>query len=146
MNLGILTLVCREIITVKSLKSKKWSWALSLFYYVSREMWLATQESLFAQTNQDFAFSHTRQNSKMFNISSKYFSFFNNKPPARWATHTRRDILTCYSCSHYSSMVRTNIITRSVKLRENTNFLVVNHKKYGIRCKNKENLFHAIWR
>ena len=39
------------------------------------------QKSLFAETNQDSTFSHTRENSKMFNMTSKYFSFFNNKPP-----------------------------------------------------------------
>ena len=38
----------------------------------------AIQKSLFAQTNQDSTFSHTRENSKMFNITSKYFWFFNN--------------------------------------------------------------------
>ena len=36
----------------------------------------AIQKSLFAETNQDSTFSHTR------GITSKYFSFFNNKPPA----------------------------------------------------------------
>ena len=41
----------------------------------------AIQKSLFAETNQDSTFSHTRENSKMFNITSKYFSFFSNKPP-----------------------------------------------------------------
>ena len=41
----------------------------------------------------------------MFNITSKYFSFFNNKPPASWVTHITRDFLTCYSCSNHSSMV-----------------------------------------
>ena len=40
----------------------------------------AIQKSLFAQTNQDSAFPNTRDNLKMFNIPSKYFSFFNNKP------------------------------------------------------------------
>ena len=35
------------------------------------------QKSLFAQTNKDSTFSHTRKNSKMFNITLKYFSFFN---------------------------------------------------------------------
>ena len=43
----------------------------------------AIQKSLFVQTNQDSTFSHTREISKMFNITSKYFSFFNDKPPAR---------------------------------------------------------------
>ena len=39
------------------------------------------QKTLFIETNQDSAFSHTRDNSKIFNILAKYFSFFNNKPP-----------------------------------------------------------------
>ena len=42
----------------------------------------AIQKSLFAETNEDSTFSHTRENSKMFNIISKYFSLFNSKPPA----------------------------------------------------------------
>ena len=42
----------------------------------------AIQKSLSVQTNQDSTFSHTRENSKMFNITSKHFSIFNNKPPA----------------------------------------------------------------
>ena len=42
----------------------------------------AIQKSLFAETNQDSAFFHTRKNSKIFNITSKYFRFFNNKSPA----------------------------------------------------------------
>ena len=33
----------------------------------------AIQKSLFAQTNQDSTFSHTRENAKMFNVISKYF-------------------------------------------------------------------------
>ena len=40
------------------------------------------QKNLFEETNQDSRFSHTCENSKMFNITSKYFSFFNNKPSA----------------------------------------------------------------
>ena len=42
----------------------------------------AIQTSFFAETNQDSTFSHTCKNSKMFNITSKCLSFFNNKPPA----------------------------------------------------------------
>ena len=41
----------------------------------------AIRKSLFVETNQDSTFSHTRKNSKMFKITLKYFSFFNNKPP-----------------------------------------------------------------
>ena len=45
----------------------------------------------------------------MFNITSKYFSFFNNKPPASWVAHITRDFRTCYSCSYYSkNIVSTN--------------------------------------
>ena len=64
----------------------------------------AVQKSLFAWTNHDSMFSHTSENSKIFNIASKYFSFFNNKPPVGWVAHIARDFLTCYSCLYYSSM------------------------------------------
>ena len=48
----------------------------------------------------------------MFNISSKYFSIFNDKPPGSWASHTTTDFLTCYPCSYHSSMgLRTNMLT-----------------------------------
>ena len=36
----------------------------------------AIKEALFAKTNRDSTFSHTRENSKMFNITSKYSRFF----------------------------------------------------------------------
>ena len=49
-------------------------------------------------------FSQTRKKSNMFNITSKYFCFFNNTPPAKWVVHITRDFLTYYSCSYYSSM------------------------------------------
>ena len=40
----------------------------------------------------------------MFNIGSKYFSFFNNKALAKWVMDITRDFLKCYFCSYYSSM------------------------------------------
>ena len=57
---------------------------------------------------QDSTFSQHRENWKIFNIISKYFSFFNNKPPTSWVPHITRDFLTCYSCSYYSSMLKVN--------------------------------------
>ena len=71
----------RQIITVKSLQSKKKEAGTNFIMLVEKYGW-AIQKSLFAETNQDSTFSHTRENSKMFNITLKYFSFFNNKPPA----------------------------------------------------------------
>ena len=44
----------------------------------------------------------------MCNITSKYFSFFNNKPPASWVVHITTEFLTCYSCLNYSSMILVN--------------------------------------
>ena len=38
------------------------------------------QKNLFTLTNQDSTLSNTHENSKMFNITSKCFSFLNNKP------------------------------------------------------------------
>ena len=43
--------------------------------YVEKYGW-SIQKCLFAQTNQDSTSSRTRENSKMFNITSKYFNFF----------------------------------------------------------------------
>ena len=83
------------------------------------------QKSLFPQTNQVFIFSYTRENSKMFNITSTYFSFFNNKPPVSWVVHITRDFLTCYSCSYYSSMV-TRLCTLHIVNRLHTFLEVVN--------------------
>ena len=40
------------------------------------------RKGLFADAIQDSTFSHTREKTKMFNINSKYFSFFNSKLPA----------------------------------------------------------------
>ena len=41
----------------------------------------STRKGLFADAIQDSTFSHTHENTRMFNINSKYFSFFNSKPP-----------------------------------------------------------------
>ena len=49
---------------------------LTSFYYLIREVWLGDQENLFTQTNQDPNISHTCENLEMFNVTSKYFSFF----------------------------------------------------------------------
>ena len=64
------------------------------------------QDNLFAWTNQDTTFSHTRENSKLFNIPSEYFRLFNNKRPSSRVALVAWDFLTCYSCSYYSSMPR----------------------------------------
>ena len=45
------------------------------------------------------------EKSKMFNITWKYLSIFNNKPPTIRVAHVTRDFLTYYSCLYYSSMV-----------------------------------------
>ena len=47
---------------------KKYGWAIT--------------KNLLAQINQGFTFSQTRENSKMLNITSKYF-LFNKESPAR---------------------------------------------------------------
>ena len=54
------------------------------------------------ETNQGSTISFTRENSKIFNITSKYFSIFSNKPPAGWVAHITRYFITCYSSLYYS--------------------------------------------
>ena len=70
---------------------------------------LTIQKILYAWINWDSIFSYSRKNLKMFNITSKYFSIVNNKPPPRWVAHITRDFLTCYSCLYYNSMLATNV-------------------------------------
>ena len=91
------------IAPLKVLKARKKKLALTSFYYVSWEIWLGNSKKLICIDQSRF--SHTHENSKIFNITSKYFSFFNNKPPASWVAHITRDFLTCYSTSYYSSML-----------------------------------------
>ena len=57
---------------------------------------LLIQKELFADAIQYSTFFHTRKNTKMFNINSKYFSFFNSKPPASWVVHITRDFFTLF--------------------------------------------------
>ena len=59
----------------------------------------AIPENLFAQTSQDSTICHTRENSEMFTLTSKYFKFSNNYPTASLV-----DFVKCYSCLSYSSM------------------------------------------
>ena len=110
--LYLVSLRYREIITIKvyfsikSLKSKKKKLTLTSFYYVSWEIWLGNSEKLICIDQSGFYVSHTRENSKMFNITSKYFSFLNhNKPPESLVAHITRDFLTCYSCLYYNLML-----------------------------------------
>ena len=54
------------------------------------------QKGLFGDAIQDSTFPHTRENTKIFNINSKYFSFFNSKPRANRVAHITRDFLTLF--------------------------------------------------
>ena len=49
----------------------------------------------------------------MFNMTSKYFSVFNNTQSASWVAHISRDFLTCYSCSYYCSNVTIILVLLS---------------------------------
>ena len=84
---------------IRVLKSKKKKLALTLFYCLDQETWLDDSWKLI----QFYNFLHVG-NSKMFNITSKYFSIFSNKPPANWVAPITKDFHTCYSSSYYSSM------------------------------------------
>ena len=83
-------------------------WVFFLKFPKSRKKmlkWLRDSWKFICIDKEDSTISHTWEKSKMFITESKYFSFFNNKPPASWVVHRTRDVLTCYSCSHYSSML-----------------------------------------
>ena len=78
----------------------------------------------------------------MLNITSKYFSFFNNNAAASSVANVSRDILTCYSCSYDSSMIKSiscfmlrhHIILDS-KSEEQNNRIQEQNKKYFSKAK-----------
>ena len=87
---------------IRVLKSQKKKLVPSyprFFFAVKKDDWMIN-ENLFLQTNQYSVISLSRENSKMFNTTSKYFSNFNNKPLASWVAHIAKDFFTCYSCSY----------------------------------------------
>ena len=89
----------------KVLKTKKRRWHFNFaLSYQSINMVGQFKKAYLHRPIKASIFSHTRKNSKFFNITSKYFTFFNNKPPTSWVAHVAKHFLTCYSCSYYSSM------------------------------------------
>ena len=83
---------------MKSLKSKKKKLALTCITMSVEKYGWAIQLICMDLPRFIFTISHTRENSKMFNVTSKYFSFFDNTLPASLVTHITRDFLTYYSC------------------------------------------------
>ena len=60
--LFLVLLKYKEIITVKSLKSKKKKLAIIFFYYVSREIWLDNSKNLICiDQSRSYIFSHPRE-------------------------------------------------------------------------------------
>ena len=123
------------------MKSKKHSWH-QLYFIMSVEKYgWAIQKSLFAQTNQDSTFTHIRGNSKLLNITSKYFRFFRNKQPANWVAHIARDFLSCYSCLYYSSMEKLiiklsfSIYRQKIEIIRNQTDLRPEQLIYKLGCK-----------
>ena len=90
------------LIRVLKIKTKKLT--LSLFGYLSQETWLNDLWKLIYMIQSRLYNSFTQENSKMFNITSRYFSIFNNKPPTSWEIFLH---VTCVRitvpCSNYQS-------------------------------------------
>ena len=59
---------------VKIVENKKKNQALTSFSCPSKEIRLVNSRKRIYKTNQDSIISHTRENSKKFNLTSKYFS------------------------------------------------------------------------
>ena len=67
----------------------------NLILLCRREIWLGNSKKLIYIDHRPIKtlYIFTPGNSKMFIITSKYFGFFNNKPPASWVVHMTRDFL-----------------------------------------------------
>ena len=105
---------------LKSQKNKLVPSYLRFFVAVKKNDWMI-HENLFLQTNQYSVISFTRENSKMFNTTSKYFSNFNNKPLTSWVAHIAKDfcllcvLSLCHSC-HTKKL--EEIENKKLKIRE----------------------------
>ena len=78
-------------------KSKKKKLSITLFYYISWEIWWGNSKKLICiDKSRFYNFLHPQ------GFKNFWLNFFNNKPPAR-------DFLTCYSCLYYSFMVAVTI-------------------------------------
>ena len=128
-------------------KARKRSWH-ELFFIISDETYdSAIHQNLFALTNQDSTISHTREKSKMFDITSKYFTFFKNTPPATWVAHTTRNFITCYSCSYYSFMMEGNRKFMAQKTEKSSLWVKEKSKeKENKSCQNKEIDWCTVWK
>ena len=67
------------------------------------DFWI--RKGLFADAIQDSTFSHTHENTKVFNINSNILAFLTVNPPTSRVAHVTRNFLTLFLCSYYSSMV-----------------------------------------
>ena len=52
-----------------------------------------------------FCISYVREDSKRFNITSKYFSVFSSTPQASWVAHGTKNFTLLYFCSYRSSLL-----------------------------------------
>ena len=71
---------------------------LTSFYYVSGEIWLGNSKKDYMHWPIKILHFLTPARIQMFNITSKFFSFFHNKPPVSWVARFTRDFLIWYSC------------------------------------------------
>ena len=113
-----------------------------LIFYRKQEKEIGINFVLFSQSRNMIGrfmktFSHQREKSKIFSISSKYFSIFNNILPASNITHMTRKFLACYSCSYYSFRLKVltcmQLSTRlriTVKYYQNDIIAVTTYKCY----------------
>ena len=92
---------------IRVLKSKKKKLALTLFYCLGQETWLDDSLKLIYINQSRFY--------NLFHVGDilKYFSIFNNKPPASWVVHIARYFLICYSCSCFKW---SNLLVKKVHL------------------------------
>ena len=69
---------------IKILKNKKKKMAVPFFYCASQEIRLSDTRKHICIVQSNSTILFTRGNLKIFNISSKQYSSFSNKPPANW--------------------------------------------------------------
>ena len=85
---------------------------------VEKYDWAIQKKIICIDQSRFYIFSHLLE-FKIFNIASKFFRFFHNKPPVSWVARFARDFLTWYSCPcfHELKVQRRIHCVKSVQIR-----------------------------
>ena len=135
---NVIVIIKTQFFLIKSLKSKEKE-AGTNFVLLSQLRNKVEQSKKFIYIDQS-TFSHIRENSKMFNITSKYVNFFNNKPRASWVADVTqviflllfpaRIIVRCWNTRYFCGVSISRNIRKAFFWENIRNFLILEPERF----------------